>query len=258
MNRGKLIAGNWKMNMDQKSCKDFVYEFSKVFTGKTDNNTLLICPPSILVQTLSESISSNGLEETIKVGLQNIHWLENGAHTGEISIPMTKSFNVKYSILGHSERREFYGESSENVAKKAKTCLENGIRPIVCVGEDLNTFNKKMGVEFVCKQVESSLSSITSEEAENGLVIAYEPIWAIGSGLAATSEIISEIHKSIRKKLAEIFSKDLSDKIHILYGGSLKPENAKEILALKDVDGGLIGGASLKVSDFLDIFKACP
>ena len=213
---------------------------------------IVIAPPSALLQPVVSMVGEN---TRITVASQNFYNKENGAYTGEISAPMIKSLNCKYAIIGHSERREYFGETDEQLAVKVDLALKNDLAPIFCCGESLSIRESGNQEDYICKQIENSLFHLSEEEIVN-VIIAYEPIWAIGTGVTATSEQAQEIHAAIRKHIENKYGEIIAGNISILYGGSCKPSNAKELFACKDVDGGLIGGASLKSRDFVDIIKS--
>ncbi len=213
---------------------------------------LIMCPPFVHLGTVKSLIPSGG---QVFLGAQNCYTEDSGAYTGEISVAMLKSYGVDYVIIGHSERREYFEESHEMLAKKVDKVLSNGLKPIFCCGESLKQREAEEQEKIVTSQLEESLFHLSKAEIPN-VVIAYEPVWAIGTGKTATSEQAQEMHRIIRRKLAEKYGEQIADHISILYGGSAKPGNAPELFANNDVDGGLIGGASLKSRDFIDIAKS--
>ena len=217
-----------------------------------DDVHVVLCPPFVhltTVQSMAKSI------DQVTVGAQNCNEHPSGAYTGEISAKMLASLGIHYVILGHSERREYYGESNELLAKKINAALENKLAPIFCCGEPLQIREQEKQDEYVRQQIQASLFHL-SPEAFSGVVIAYEPIWAIGTGKTASSDQVQEMHATIRKQILEKYGEEIANNTSILYGGSVKPDNAKELFACLDVDGGLIGGASLKSRDFIDIAKS--
>ncbi len=243
--RKKIIAGNWKMNKTPKEALELVNLLkNKVDTDKAD---VVFCVPAVdLIPVLT------ALEGTkISVGAQNVHFEDCGAYTGEISADMLKEIGVKYVIIGHSERRQYFNEKNETVNKKVLKALEKGLIPIVCVGETLKQREQGITVDFIRIQVRTALLNVTKEDAEK-IVIAYEPIWAIGTGVTATSEQAEEVCAEIRKVVGEIFNSDIAEKVRIQYGGSVKGANAGELFNMPNIDGGLVGGASLK-EDFSNI-----
>lgn len=212
---------------------------------------VIICPP--YVDLFYALLTVQGTK--IKVGAQNMHWENNGAYTGEVAPNMLKSINVEYVIIGHSERRQYYNENDEDIAKKVKAAIEHGLKPIVCVGETLEQRENGNATEIITNQTKEALKLLEKEDIEK-VIIAYEPIWAIGTGKTATPEDANNSIKSIRNKIEEIYGNEIAQNVIIQYGGSVKPDNAKELFSMSDIDGALVGGASLKVSDFLDIIKA--
>ena len=246
--RKKVIAGNWKMNMLPNEAIKFIEDLAPLVKD-TDNEVVLCVPYTDLFYSLLTVQGTN-----IKIGAQNMHFEEKGAYTGEISAQMLKSINVEYVIIGHSERRQYFNETDETVNKKIKTAFSNGLKPIVCVGESLEEREKGKTSEIITKQTELALEGLTNEQVEN-TIIAYEPIWAIGTGKTATSDDANNSIKEIRKKIAEIYGQETADRVIIQYGGSVKSTNAKELFEMSDIDGGLVGGASLNAEEFSKIVK---
>lgn len=247
--RKKVIAGNWKMNMLPNEAIGFIEQITPLVKD-TENEVILCVPYTDLFYSLLTAQNTN-----IKIGAQNMHWEEKGAYTGEISAQMLKAIGVEYVIIGHSERREYFSETDEMVNKKVKLALQNNLNPIICVGETLEQRENGKAEEVITKQTMLALKEISKEQMKN-IILAYEPIWAIGTGKTATSEDANNSIKAIRSKVEELYGKEIADKIIILYGGSVKPENAKELFKTTDIDGGLVGGASLKVEDFSKIVLA--
>ena len=244
--RRKVIAGNWKMNMLPNNTLEFIEEL--IPKVKDTENEVILCVPYIdLFYALLASQDSN-----IKIGAQNMHWEETGAYTGEVSGKMLKSIGVEYVIIGHSERREYFNETDETVNKKLKKAFESELKPIVCVGENLNQREAGCAEEVITQQVRLALDGLNLEQVKN-TIIAYEPIWAIGTGKTATSEEANNSIKAIRNKISEIYGNDVAQEVIIQYGGSVKSTNAKELFEMSDIDGGLVGGASLKVEEFANI-----
>ena len=244
--RKKVIAGNWKMNMLPGEAIEFITELTPLV--KDSKNEVILCVPyTDLFYALLTAQGTN-----IKIGAQNMHFEEKGAYTGEVSGKMLKSINVEYVIIGHSERRQYFNETDETVNKKIKAAFANGLKPIVCVGETLEQREVGKTVEIITKQTELALEGLTNEQVKN-TIIAYEPIWAIGTGKTATSEDANNSIKEIRNKIADIYGKDVAEEIIIQYGGSVKSTNAKELFEMSDIDGGLVGGASLKAEEFSKI-----
>ena len=244
--RKKVIAGNWKMNMLPNEAIDYINEFAPLV--KDTNNEVILCVPyTDLFYALL-----NAQETNIKIGAQNMHYEEKGAYTGEISPKMLKSIGVEYVIIGHSERRQYYNETDETVNKKIKAAFENGLKPIVCVGETLEEREQGKTKEKITTQTRLALEGLTKEQVSK-VIIAYEPIWAIGTGKTATSEDANNSIKEIREEITKIYGKDVSECVIIQYGGSVKSSNAKELFTTSDIDGGLVGGASLKPDEFAKI-----
>ena len=244
--RKKVIAGNWKMNMLPGEAIEFITELTPLV--KDSKNEVILCVPyTDLFYALLTAQGTN-----IKIGAQNMHFEEKGAYTGEVSGKMLKSINVEYVIIGHSERRQYFNETDETVNKKIKAAFANGLKPIVCVGETLEQREAGKTVEIITKQTELALEGLTDEQVKN-TIIAYEPIWAIGTGKTATKEDANESIKSIRNKISEIYGQETANRVIIQYGGSVKSGNSKELFEMSDIDGGLVGGASLKAEEFSKI-----
>jgi triosephosphate isomerase len=250
--RKKIVAGNWKMNLDYN---EGLALFSEIINMVKDEATgaqeAVICSPFIHIHSLVQL--SKGYSK-VAVGAQNAHQEEKGAYTGEISAKMIKSTGAAYVILGHSERRQYFGESNALLAKKTDTALKNDLRPIFCIGETLQERETEIHFDIIKTQLAEGVFHLDAE-AFGKLVIAYEPVWAIGTGVTATSAQAQEIHEFIRKEIAAKYGQEVADATTILYGGSCNPGNAAELFAQADIDGGLIGGASLKSRDFTDIVK---
>ena len=246
--RRKVIAGNWKMNMLPNEAINFIQELTPLV--KDTKNDVVLCVPYIdLFYSLLHVQGTN-----IKIGAQNMHWEEKGAYTGEVSAPMLKSIGVEYVIIGHSERRQYFAETDETVNKKIKSALAHGLKPIVCVGETLEQREAGETEKIVTNQIAKAFEGIASEALEK-IIVAYEPIWAIGTGKTATKEDANNTIMQIRKKLAEIYGQNEAEGVIIQYGGSVKSSNAKELFEMSDIDGGLVGGASLKAEEFSKIVK---
>ena len=247
--RRKVIAGNWKMNMLPNEAIEFITELEPLV--KNSKNEVVICAPfTDLFYTINVAQDTN-----IHVGAQNMHWEEKGAYTGEISGEMLKSINCEYVIIGHSERRQYFNETDEIVNKKVKAAFTNDLKPIVCVGETLKQREEKIEYDVITSQIEKALDGLDANQIEK-IIIAYEPIWAIGTGKTATKEDANEMAKKIREKISKMYGQDIGNRVIIQYGGSMKPSNAKELLEQSDIDGGLIGGASLVAKDFAYIVNA--
>ncbi|SMP38912.1 triose-phosphate isomerase [Anoxynatronum buryatiense] len=241
-----LIAGNWKMNLDCVQGTELVKKIHEEL-GDTDVEVAVCCPAPLLC------CMANELKDTpIRLGAQNMHWEDAGAFTGEVSAAMLKEAGVHYVILGHSERRQLFGETDEMINKKTKKALEKQLVPIVCIGETLEERETDKTFEVLTQQLKKDLDGLT-EEAVAELVIAYEPVWAIGTGRTATPEQANEAVGFIRSQLEQAYGDDISEKIRILYGGSVKADNATEIMNCEEIDGALVGGASLKAEEFLGI-----
>ncbi len=241
-----FIAGNWKMFKTKAEAIAFAEEFRELYKD-TDVQTA-ICAPFTNLEALKEAFA--GTE--IKVGAQNVHFADEGAFTGEISAAMLEEIGVDFCIVGHSERRQYFGETDETVNKKLKKLFEGPIRPILCVGESLDERDADKAFEVVGGQIKADLEGIDAADVKK-LVIAYEPIWAIGTGRTATPDQAEEMCAFIRKTLIELYGEEVSDEVIIQYGGSVKPANATEIMNMDEIDGALVGGASLKAKDFMEI-----
>ncbi|MGI6161032.1 MAG: triose-phosphate isomerase [Christensenellales bacterium] len=241
--RKPIIAGNWKMNMTNAEAKALIEGLKPLV--KDAECDVVICPPFTALIAAAEAISLS----TIKLGAQNMHWEEKGAFTGEVSPVMLKELGVEYVIIGHSERRQYFTETDETVNKKVLSALAHGLKPIVCVGESLVQREEGITEKLVRSQVRAAFASIEADAAA-GIVVAYEPIWAIGTGKTATSADANEVIGWIRAELSDIYGLDTASKIRIQYGGSMNAKNASELMAMPEIDGGLIGGASLKAEDF--------
>ena len=248
--RRPVIAGNWKMNLLPAAATALVDELKPLCANA--NCDIVLCVPYLNIPAaLAATAGSN-----LKVGAQNCHWAENGAFTGEVSAGMLKDAGVEYVIVGHSERRTLFGDTNETVARRTRAGLDAGLKVILCVGEVLQERQQNITLEIVRQQTKIALAGVTAEELQGRVVIAYEPVWAIGTGLTATAEQANEVNKALRDLLAELYSQDVAGRTVIQYGGSMNAANAAELLAQPDVDGGLIGGASLKAADFAAIVKA--
>ena len=251
-NRKPIIAGNWKMYKTAAEALALVDEMKKQLVGVREADIeVVVCPPFTALYAVGTMLQGS----TIKLGAQNIHWEKEGAFTGEIAAPMLKEVGVKYAIVGHSERRQYFGETNDGVNKRAKGALANGIRPIVCVGEMLAQREAGQTEAVVRDHVTGSLAGF-SKDAMLDTVIAYEPVWAIGTGKTATPAQAQEVHAFIRELLAALFDSQVAAKVRLQYGGSVKPANAKELLSQPDIDGALVGGASLEAKGFAEIVKS--
>ena len=248
--RKTVIAGNWKMNMTATETKKFAEELKKIMPRAKWCDTL-ICVPACNLQTAAKAFK----DLRISVGAENVYFEEKGAYTGEISADMLKDLGVKYVIVGHSERRQYFCETDATVNKKVHAALEVGLRPIICVGESLEQRELGVTMELIAYQVKCALSGVSADKLRH-VVIAYEPIWAIGTGKTATSEQAGEVCQAIRAVIRKLYGARVARSVTIQYGGSMNAKNAHELLAQPDVDGGLIGGASLKAPDFVEIVNA--
>ncbi len=244
--RRKVIAGNWKMNKLPNEAIEFVNELSELVKD-TENEVIICVPYTDLFYVLMQAQGTN-----IKIGAQNMHFEESGAYTGEVSGQMLKSIGVEYVIIGHSERRQYFAETDETVNKKIKAAFKNELKPIVCVGETLEQREKGITEDIIKTQTKLALDGLSKTQVKN-TIIAYEPIWAIGTGKTATSEDANNSIKVIRKEIEEIYGADIAQEVIIQYGGSVKSKNAKELFETSDIDGGLVGGASLEAEEFSKI-----
>lgn len=250
--RRKIVAGNWKMNTSFQEAEELIEDVLELLEGNEMENPLMVfCPPFTYLELATDLTD----ETHVSVGAQNVSHLESGAYTGEISALMLKSIGVEFCIIGHSERRKYFKESSGLLKEKVNALLNHSIKPIFCCGEQLEEREKGIHFEVVKSQIEEALFHLSGTEFEN-VVIAYEPVWAIGTGVTATSDQAQEMHAFIREHLIEKFGKEIANDTSILYGGSCNAKNARELFANPDVDGGLIGGASLKAEDFYTIYKS--
>ena len=248
--RKTIIAGNWKMNKTLSEARAFADEF-KPLLGKPKWCEVVLCVPAVNIPGMMRLFK----DSRVSIGAQNVHFESNGAYTGEVSAEMLKDLGVKYVIIGHSERRQYYNETDFTVNKKVKAALEAGLRPIVCVGESLEQRELGVTMDLISYQVKAAFAGVKAEDARH-IVIAYEPIWAIGTGKTATAEQAGEVCSAIRAVVRKLYGARLARAVTIQYGGSMNAKNASELLAQEDVDGGLIGGASLKSADFMAIINA--
>jgi triosephosphate isomerase len=242
--RTPIIAGNWKMNKTATEARDLVQKLIPLVSGATGRD-IVLAPPFTALQTTAEAIKGT----SIGLSAQNMHWEDKGAYTGEISAEMLLALGCKYVIIGHSERRQYFGETDESVNKKLRQALNKGLLPIICVGELLNEREAGKANEVIERQIAWALKGITASEMKK-VVIAYEPVWAIGTGKTATPEQANEIHRFIRKKVEIAYGREVADALRIQYGGSVTPENVSALMAMPDIDGALVGGASLKPETF--------
>ena len=250
--RKTIIAGNWKMNKTAAEAKTFIEEF-KPMVADIDSVEIVLCPVFTALTSAVEAAAGSN----VKIGAQNIHWAANGAYTGEISAAMLKETGVDYVIIGHSERRQYFGETDETVNQRLNAALEAGLIPMVCIGELLEEREGGKTESVMDTQLKGGLAGISKEDMEK-IVIAYEPVWAIGTGKTATPEMAEETHAYIRKVLTEMFGAETAEKVRIQYGGSMKGANSAELIAQADIDGGLVGGAALEPASFAELIKnAC-
>ncbi len=243
MSRVKVIAGNWKMNKTPSEAAEFLSELRE--SVKDIKNDIIAAVPFVCIPAAVQAVSGSN----IKIAAQNMHWKDKGAYTGEISGGMLKDLGIEYVIIGHSERREYFAETDETVNLKAHAAFEYGITPIICVGESLSQRDAGITAEHIRIQVKGALVGLSAEQVSS-LIIAYEPIWAIGTGRTATPEQAEEVCSLIRETVRELYSEAVSEAVRIQYGGSVTAETSSVLFSMPDIDGGLVGGASLKVKDF--------
>lgn len=246
--RKPIIAGNWKMNKTPSEAVELVNELKPLV--KNAEVEVVVCPPFVCLPAVAQALEGSN----IALGAQNMHFEEKGAFTGEVAPGMLKELGVKYVIIGHSERRQYFAETDETVNKKVHAAFAHDLTPIVCVGETLEEREQGITEKVVEKQTRAALDGLSKENAQK-TVIAYEPVWAIGTGKTATSQQANEVISFIRGIIADMFGKDVAEKIRIQYGGSMNAGNASELMAMPDIDGGLIGGASLKAEDFSKVIN---
>lgn len=247
--RKYLIAGNWKMNKTGSEGSDLINEINLALGKQTDVG-VAVCPPFTALESCAKALE----DSNVQLGAQNMHPKSEGAYTGEVSPVMLRSLFCTFVILGHSERREYFKESDAFINEKVLAALESSLKPILCVGETLDQREANETFSVVKEQLVGGLKGVTAEAADN-LVIAYEPVWAIGTGKTATPEMAQEVHKMIRDELGNLLGQAAAAKIRILYGGSMKPENASALMDQPDIDGGLIGGAALKAKSFVELVE---
>ncbi|MFO7153855.1 MAG: triose-phosphate isomerase [Caldicoprobacter oshimai] len=246
--RKPIIAGNWKMHKTPSQTVSLINELKPLV--KDAQVEVVVCPPFVCLPAAKEALAGSN----IKLGAQNMHWEEQGAFTGEVAPGMLKELGVEYVIIGHSERRQYFGETDEMVNKKVLSAVAHNLIPIICVGETLEQREQGSTEQVVDRQTRAALKGLSPEVAER-VVIAYEPIWAIGTGKTASSDDANEVIGYIRKVVGEVLGSQAAQQMRILYGGSVKPENAAELMQMPEIDGGLVGGASLKAQDFAKIVK---
>ncbi len=251
--RKKIVAGNWKMNLDYNQGLSLFSEIINMVNDEvTGRQSVIVCSAYTYLYSLAQLAKG---QSKVYVGAQNCYQEEAGAFTGEVSAKMIKSVGAEYVILGHSERRQYFGESNELLSKKTDVVLKNGLKPIFCVGETLEERESGQYFEVIKTQLKKGVSHLSTAQFSE-VVIAYEPVWAIGTGKTASAEQAQEIHAFIRNEIADNYNQEIADDTTILYGGSCNPKNAAELFSQTDIDGGLIGGASLKSRDFVDVIKA--
>jgi triosephosphate isomerase len=249
MSRTPLIAGNWKMYKTGPEAVETAMELEKLCSDVTDVD-VMIAPTYLSLPLVSTALRDSG----IKVGAQNLYFENQGAFTGEVSAEMIKAAGAEYVIIGHSERRQYFGETDLSVNKKIRAAIGSGLKPVLCIGETETDRDEEKTFSILDKQVSNGLKGLSFDELGN-LVLAYEPVWAIGTGKTASVDQVDEVHQYLRSLLEKLFSKDFSGKTRILYGGSVNPDNVKELMGIKDVDGALVGGASLDADKFINIIK---
>ncbi len=249
MSRTPLIAGNWKMYKTGPEAVETAMELEKLCSDVTDVD-VMIAPTYLSLPLVSTTLR----DSRIKVGAQNLYFENQGAFTGEVSAEMIKAAGAEYVIIGHSERRQYFGETDLSVNKKIRAAMGSGLKPVLCIGETETNRDEEKTFSILDKQVSNGLKGLSFDELGN-LVLAYEPVWAIGTGKTASVDQVDEVHQYLRSLLEKLFSKDFSGKTRILYGGSVNPDNVKELMGIKDVDGALVGGASLDADKFINIIK---
>ena len=249
--RRKVIAGNWKMHKDLSESQSLITKLTNALSKEEIKCDILICPPFTSLSEAAGLIKNT----KVKLGAQNMHFEDKGAFTGETSAAMLKSVGCEYVILGHSERRAIFGESDEMINKKIKKALNSGLNPIFCIGETLQERESGIMNDVIKRQVTEGLQQVSKGEMEK-VIIAYEPVWAIGTGVTATPDQAQEVHVYVRKLISDIFGDDTAEKLTIQYGGSVKPNNASELLSQNDIDGALVGGACLEADSFISIIKS--
>jgi len=246
-----IIAGNWKLNKTIAEAVELVSEIKSQADGVT-NVDIVVCPVFTALSEVNKIVAGSN----VGLGAQDLYWEDSGAFTGEVSVPLLKDAGCQYVIIGHSERRQYFGETNETVNSKVKAALAGGLIPIVCVGENLEQREADKAFDVVKDHVENSLKGFSADEMKK-IIVAYEPVWAIGTGKTASPAQAQEIHNFIRSLLKEMHNDEVAESMRIQYGGSVKPENAKELMGQKDIDGALVGGAALKAESFLGIIKNC-
>jgi triosephosphate isomerase len=249
LKRRPIIAGNWKMNKTSTEARDLVAKLIPLVDGVKDRD-IVLAPPFTALQAVGDAIKGTNMA----LAAQNLFWEEKGAYTGEVSAEMLLDLGCRYVIIGHSERRQYFGETDETVNKKTRQALQKGLFPIVCVGETLSEREAGKANEVIERQLLGAFKGMTVADMRK-IVIAYEPVWAIGTGKTATPEQAEEIHAFIRRKIGAMYSGDVADSLRIQYGGSVTPENVSSLMVMPDIDGALVGGASLKPESFASLVK---
>lgn len=250
--RKNIVAGNWKMNKNLTESQALITEIRGIVRDENTNKAeIIICPTFLALASASKLLDGS----TVKLGAQNCHFEESGAYTGELSASMLKSVGVSHVIIGHSERRQYFNETNEMLAKKATSAINQGLTVLFCVGETQGERESGEHFNVIKSQISEGLFHLSAKDMES-IVVAYEPVWAIGTGLTASSDQAEEVHAYIRSLISEKFGETIAENTSILYGGSVKPDNAVELFSRTNIDGGLIGGAALKARDFFDIIKA--
>jgi triosephosphate isomerase len=252
MSRTRIVAGNWKMHKNLEESLALTTEIRGLVRDEVNAKVeVILCPPAISLASMHRLLEGT----SIRTGAQNCHWEDQGAFTGELAPGMVKSTGATHVIIGHSERRQYFGETDDMLANKAKSAIRHGLKVLFCVGESLQQREDKTFYKVIEKQIREGLFGLDRKEFSS-VVVAYEPVWAIGTGLTASPEDAQEIHHFIRRLIADYYNPEIAENTSILYGGSVKPDNAKLLFAMGDIDGGLIGGAALKARDFIEICKA--
>ncbi|MEG1750698.1 MAG: triose-phosphate isomerase [Raoultibacter sp.] len=254
MTRKPMMAGNWKMNNTIAEAVVLTQDISNQYDDRWDAVDVVLCPPFI---DLKPAMTVLDFDKThVSIGAQNVYWEASGAFTGEISVPMLKDIGCTYCIIGHSERRGLFGETDEGVNRKAKALIAGGLAPIICVGESLAVRDEGTTNDFVCAQLRAALAGLDAAEVGD-VVVAYEPVWAIGTGRTATPEQAEEVCAALRVTIGDLFDADTAQAIRVLYGGSMKPSNVEGLMVKENIDGGLIGGAALDAASFKQLIEAC-
>ncbi len=253
MSRKTIVAGNWKLNKTIGEARQLIRELKNRLAGIDSAATVVVCPPTVALETAVDAARDTG----IAVGAQNVYWETSGAFTGEVSPAMLEAVGVEYVLIGHSERRTIFGETDEDVNRKLHAVLRSDLKPVICLGESLGQREAGETEAVVRSQLGAGLEGVAPDHAGR-LIIAYEPIWAIGTGKTATPEMANDVHRLIRRTIADMFGGLAADGMSLLYGGSVKPENARSLMAEGDIDGVLVGGASLKNESFAEIVRAAP